>query len=83
MAQKAVTVLLDNTLVERIDRLLTSYSADEGFRIYFSKKLKRTDAIRQCLIVGLMAEEARYGITEKPSQEPAKTPKSSRTKPKA
>ena len=80
MTQVAISVRLDEVLIRRLDALLNALQADEQFRIHYPKKLKRTDAIRHALILGLKAGEDRYGLdgTENPSK-----PTSSRTKPKA
>ncbi|MBL4771987.1 MAG: hypothetical protein JKY61_12810 [Planctomycetes bacterium] len=56
----AVTIRLDEVLIGRLDALLAALQADDEFRIYYPKKLKRTDAIRHALILGLKIEEARF-----------------------
>ena len=80
MTQVAISVRLDEVIIRRLDALLEALQADEEFRIHYPKKLKRTDAIRNALIRGLVAGEEEYGINPETNSD---KPKSRRTKPKA
>lgn len=73
MAQVAISVRLDEVLIRRLDALLEALQGDEEFRIHYPKKLKRTDAIRHALILGLQAGEDHYDLSGKPKDDPKKS----------